>query len=177
MLPVGAGCCVRRRMSGLDLAVVCRPVSPSTIGGNHDLFPVRCVTATCSHNQPPVPDLVRLDWRLGCRRSCGKAGGSEPCLVWGKPGCLHRTRRSTFWFPCLSRILFKLGCVCVLARFPFLESVSSCEWPLLPGGELSVLSPLSAVFNVGEYRREAVKQYSSYNFFRPDNEEAMRVRK
>ncbi|XP_074214255.1 6-phosphofructo-2-kinase/fructose-2,6-bisphosphatase 3 isoform X2 [Camelus bactrianus] len=33
------------------------------------------------------------------------------------------------------------------------------------------------VFNVGEYRREAVKQFSSYNFFRPDNEEAMRVRK
>ncbi|XP_047281300.1 6-phosphofructo-2-kinase/fructose-2,6-bisphosphatase 3 isoform X5 [Homo sapiens] len=33
------------------------------------------------------------------------------------------------------------------------------------------------VFNVGEYRREAVKQYSSYNFFRPDNEEAMKVRK
>ncbi|ELK23546.1 6-phosphofructo-2-kinase/fructose-2,6-biphosphatase 3 [Myotis davidii] len=33
------------------------------------------------------------------------------------------------------------------------------------------------VFNVGEYRREAVKHYSSYNFFRPDNEEAMRVRK
>ncbi|KAL7982815.1 hypothetical protein Chor_013151 [Crotalus horridus] len=34
-----------------------------------------------------------------------------------------------------------------------------------------------AVFNVGEYRREAVKRYSSYNFFRPDNEEAMKVRK
>ncbi|XP_054114402.1 6-phosphofructo-2-kinase/fructose-2,6-bisphosphatase 3 isoform X4 [Callithrix jacchus] len=33
------------------------------------------------------------------------------------------------------------------------------------------------VFNVGEYRREAVKHYSSYSFFRPDNEEAMRVRK
>ncbi|KAH0617161.1 hypothetical protein JD844_028895 [Phrynosoma platyrhinos] len=33
------------------------------------------------------------------------------------------------------------------------------------------------VFNVGEYRREAVKHYSSYNFFRPDNEEAMKVRK
>ncbi|XP_019656408.2 6-phosphofructo-2-kinase/fructose-2,6-bisphosphatase 3 isoform X1 [Ailuropoda melanoleuca] len=33
------------------------------------------------------------------------------------------------------------------------------------------------VFNVGEYRREAVKQYSSYSFFRPDNEEAMKVRK
>lgn len=35
----------------------------------------------------------------------------------------------------------------------------------------------SSVFNVGEYRREAVRQFSSYNFFRPDNEEAMRVRK
>ncbi|KAK2105510.1 hypothetical protein P7K49_015024 [Saguinus oedipus] len=33
------------------------------------------------------------------------------------------------------------------------------------------------VFNVGEYRREAVKHYSSYSFFRPDNEEAMRVRR
>ncbi|KAJ6666269.1 hypothetical protein lerEdw1_000541 [Lerista edwardsae] len=33
------------------------------------------------------------------------------------------------------------------------------------------------VFNVGEYRREAVKHYSSYDFFRPDNEEAMKVRK
>ncbi|KFO24084.1 6-phosphofructo-2-kinase/fructose-2,6-biphosphatase 3 [Fukomys damarensis] len=33
------------------------------------------------------------------------------------------------------------------------------------------------VFNVGEYRRKAVKQYSSYNFFRPDNEEAMKVQK
>lgn len=39
------------------------------------------------------------------------------------------------------------------------------------------LSPPAAVFNVGEYRREAVKQYSSYSFFRPDNEEAMRVRR
>ncbi|XP_030429214.1 6-phosphofructo-2-kinase/fructose-2,6-bisphosphatase 3 isoform X5 [Gopherus evgoodei] len=33
------------------------------------------------------------------------------------------------------------------------------------------------VFNVGEYRREAVKHYSSYDFFRPDNEEGMNVRK
>ncbi|XP_029471682.1 6-phosphofructo-2-kinase/fructose-2,6-bisphosphatase 3 isoform X1 [Rhinatrema bivittatum] len=33
------------------------------------------------------------------------------------------------------------------------------------------------VFNVGEYRREAVRHYSSYDFFRPDNEGAMRVRK
>uniref|UniRef100_A0A6I8PIR1 6-phosphofructo-2-kinase/fructose-2,6-biphosphatase 3 n=2 Tax=Ornithorhynchus anatinus TaxID=9258 RepID=A0A6I8PIR1_ORNAN len=33
------------------------------------------------------------------------------------------------------------------------------------------------VFNVGEYRREAVRHYSSYSFFRPDNEEAMKVRR
>uniref|UniRef100_A0A452RT23 6-phosphofructo-2-kinase/fructose-2,6-biphosphatase 3 n=1 Tax=Ursus americanus TaxID=9643 RepID=A0A452RT23_URSAM len=44
-------------------------------------------------------------------------------------------------------------------------------------GPLRVVAFASAVFNVGEYRREAVKQYSSYSFFRPDNEEAMKVRK
>ena len=64
-----------------------------------------------------------------------------------------------------------------LVSFVCLESVPSVEPPLLPGGQLRVLSFLPVVFNVGEYRREAVKQYSSYNFFRPDNEEAMRVRK
>ncbi|XP_024913922.1 6-phosphofructo-2-kinase/fructose-2,6-bisphosphatase 3 isoform X2 [Cynoglossus semilaevis] len=32
------------------------------------------------------------------------------------------------------------------------------------------------VFNVGEYRREAVKNYSSYDFFRPDNDCALTIR-
>ncbi|XP_040030766.2 6-phosphofructo-2-kinase/fructose-2,6-bisphosphatase 3 isoform X5 [Gasterosteus aculeatus] len=32
------------------------------------------------------------------------------------------------------------------------------------------------VFNVGEYRREAVKNYSSYDFFKPDNECAFKIR-
>lgn len=32
------------------------------------------------------------------------------------------------------------------------------------------------VFNVGEYRREAVKNYSSYDFFKPDNECAVKIR-
>ncbi|MBN3302833.1 F263 bisphosphatase, partial [Amia calva] len=32
------------------------------------------------------------------------------------------------------------------------------------------------VFNVGEYRREAVRHYSSYDFFNPDNQDAMRIR-
>ncbi|XP_034028746.1 6-phosphofructo-2-kinase/fructose-2,6-bisphosphatase 2-like isoform X2 [Thalassophryne amazonica] len=33
------------------------------------------------------------------------------------------------------------------------------------------------VFNLGAYRREAVKSYKSYEFFRHDNEEAMKIRK
>ncbi|KAB5546686.1 hypothetical protein PHYPO_G00074870 [Pangasianodon hypophthalmus] len=33
------------------------------------------------------------------------------------------------------------------------------------------------VFNLGEYRREAVRSYKSYDFFRHDNTEAMRIRK
>jgi len=36
---------------------------------------------------------------------------------------------------------------------------------------------VSAVFNLGVYRREAVKSYKSYDFFRHDNEEAMKIRK
>ncbi|KAJ8269196.1 hypothetical protein COCON_G00118030 [Conger conger] len=32
------------------------------------------------------------------------------------------------------------------------------------------------VFNVGEYRREAVKEYSSYDFFKPDNQDALKIR-
>ncbi|NWR45859.1 F262 bisphosphatase, partial [Regulus satrapa] len=39
-------------------------------------------------------------------------------------------------------------------------------------------SPLSCkVFNLGVYRREAVKSYKSYDFFRHDNKEAMEIRK
>uniref|UniRef100_A0A665TVQ5 6-phosphofructo-2-kinase/fructose-2,6-bisphosphatase-like n=1 Tax=Echeneis naucrates TaxID=173247 RepID=A0A665TVQ5_ECHNA len=32
------------------------------------------------------------------------------------------------------------------------------------------------MFNVGQYRREAVKIYKNFEFFKPDNEEAMRIR-
>lgn len=32
------------------------------------------------------------------------------------------------------------------------------------------------VFNVGEYRREAVRNYSSYDFFKSDNEDAVKIR-
>ncbi|XP_016083345.2 6-phosphofructo-2-kinase/fructose-2,6-bisphosphatase 1 isoform X3 [Ornithorhynchus anatinus] len=33
------------------------------------------------------------------------------------------------------------------------------------------------VFNLGQYRREAVQSYKNYEFFRPDNKEAMMIRK
>lgn len=33
------------------------------------------------------------------------------------------------------------------------------------------------VFNVGEYRRAATGTYRDHDFFRPDNAEAMKVRK
>ncbi|KAJ8410545.1 hypothetical protein AAFF_G00194490 [Aldrovandia affinis] len=33
------------------------------------------------------------------------------------------------------------------------------------------------VFNVGQYRREAVRTYKNFEFFHPDNEEAMKIRK
>ncbi|XP_036389163.1 6-phosphofructo-2-kinase/fructose-2,6-bisphosphatase 1-like isoform X1 [Megalops cyprinoides] len=32
------------------------------------------------------------------------------------------------------------------------------------------------VFNLGQYRREAVQTYKTFEFFRPDNEEAMKIR-
>lgn len=41
---------------------------------------------------------------------------------------------------------------------------------------LVCLSCAVVVFNVGEYRREAVKNYSSYDFFKPDNECAVKIR-
>lgn len=36
---------------------------------------------------------------------------------------------------------------------------------------------VQTVFNVGQYRREAVRVYENFEFFKPDNEEAMRIRK
>ncbi|XP_006004045.1 6-phosphofructo-2-kinase/fructose-2,6-bisphosphatase 1-like [Latimeria chalumnae] len=33
------------------------------------------------------------------------------------------------------------------------------------------------VFNIGQYRREAMKTYQSFEFFRPDNQEALKIRR
>lgn len=32
-------------------------------------------------------------------------------------------------------------------------------------------------FNVGQYRRECVKIYKSFEFFHPDNEEGLKIRR
>jgi len=42
---------------------------------------------------------------------------------------------------------------------------------------LNWIGVLTKVFNVGQYRRQAVQSYQNYEFFRTDNEEAMRIRK
>lgn len=83
---------------------------------------------------------------------------------------------SPFWFPRLTRIALHLARLCGLA-LPFGGARPAAVARVRPAASSAALSPPAAVFNVGEYRREAVKQYSSYSFFRPDNEEAMRVRR
>lgn len=35
----------------------------------------------------------------------------------------------------------------------------------------------SKVFNVGEYRRQATEAYRNHDFFRPDNKEALKIRR
>uniref|UniRef100_A0A4W6EQE2 Si:dkey-96f10.1 n=1 Tax=Lates calcarifer TaxID=8187 RepID=A0A4W6EQE2_LATCA len=42
---------------------------------------------------------------------------------------------------------------------------------------LNWIGVTTKVFNVGQYRRDATRSYNSYEFFRPDNEEAMKIRK
>uniref|UniRef100_A0A7N6AR80 6-phosphofructo-2-kinase domain-containing protein n=1 Tax=Anabas testudineus TaxID=64144 RepID=A0A7N6AR80_ANATE len=42
---------------------------------------------------------------------------------------------------------------------------------------LNWIGVTTKVFNVGQYRRDATRSYNSYEFFRPDNTEAMKIRK
>lgn len=52
----------------------------------------------------------------------------------------------------------------------------SCDTPV-PCPDALLSSPVCEVFNLGVYRRQAVKSYKSYDFFRHDNKEAMEIRK
>lgn len=63
------------------------------------------------------------------------------------------------------------GCVCVCGDIPAL-CCDTCQ-----GHGLTPSSLVCEVFNLGVYRREAVKSYKSYDFFRHDNKEAMEIRK
>lgn len=51
-----------------------------------------------------------------------------------------------------------------------------CISPVHSLQEFLIAECVFLVFNVGEYRREAVKHYSSYDFFKSDNEDAVKVR-
>lgn len=53
------------------------------------------------------------------------------------------------------------------------------EWQQnnFPTDVTCIINITFAVFNLGVYRREAVRAYKSYDFFRHDNEEAMKIRK
>uniref|UniRef100_A0A8D0DER0 6-phosphofructo-2-kinase domain-containing protein n=1 Tax=Sander lucioperca TaxID=283035 RepID=A0A8D0DER0_SANLU len=42
---------------------------------------------------------------------------------------------------------------------------------------LNWIGVTTKVFNVGQYRRDATRSYNSFEFFRPDNTEAMKIRK
>ncbi|XP_028264995.1 6-phosphofructo-2-kinase/fructose-2,6-bisphosphatase isoform X1 [Parambassis ranga] len=42
---------------------------------------------------------------------------------------------------------------------------------------LNWIGVTTKVFNVGQYRRDATRSYNSFEFFRPDNAEAMKIRK
>lgn len=63
-----------------------------------------------------------------------------------------------------------------LILFLLFHSVTLEAFRKPPDNKECVFS-LLAVFNLGVYRREAVKAYKSYDFFRHDNEEAMKIRK
>lgn len=55
------------------------------------------------------------------------------------------------------------------------ERCPGLQWQQRP--VVSDGSPVFAVFNVGQYRRDAAGTYNSFEFFRPDNAEAMKIRK
>lgn len=65
----------------------------------------------------------------------------------------------------------KGGVVCVCGDIPAL-CCDTCQ-----GHGLTPSPLVCEVFNLGVYRREAVKSYKSYDFFRHDNKEAMEIRK
>lgn len=61
-------------------------------------------------------------------------------------------------------------------RYSWLGRDNPCHLVLLSFSDCLFVCSL-AVFNLGVYRRNAVKSYKSYDFFRHDNKEAMEIRK
>lgn len=130
---------------------------------DHNMFPSRQQLAP-----PTLPTLPRssswLVFQLGGRRTCPR---NSPDTLTGSacPPKVHRTYKHT------KRVSVTGSDAASLKGFFWSHQLSA------PGVFTLVLCLcVAAVFNVGEYRREAVKNYSSYDFFKPDNECAVKIR-
>lgn len=73
---------------------------------------------------------------------------------------------------------YSLAAICYMEKLYASKCFDRSRWLafLNWGHGVHARFSLVAVFNVGEYRREAVKNYSSYDFFKPDNECAVKIR-
>lgn len=162
---------------------VCESALPlNRVGGNHgpSFHWTRGHHLLSGSASSPGPE--RLASRLDCGRRPQRSRGTvSRAGSWGTPAAFQvkRCRRCRMYRP-LPGFWFSWDVIQVMHWLGFLLWKEGSG----PGRSFLTVSMVSegavlfhAVFNVGEYRREAVKQYSSYNFFRPDNEEAMKVRK
>lgn len=79
-----------------------------------------------------------------------------------------------FYADRVSQIKFSTSSIVIIAYNPPNPRVTSIKTSM---GWVLMSFVHFAVFNLGVYRREAVRAYKSYDFFRHDNEEAMKIRK
>lgn len=112
---------------------------------------------------PTLPTLPLSSWwwvfQLEARRTCPRSSRDTSTGLACPPKVNHTCKHAC---KCMQR------CVLTGSTNPSFCLQHSVLWLLL--------FCLSVVFNVGEYRREAVKNYSSYDFFKPDNEFAVKIR-
>uniref|UniRef100_A0A3Q3WGA9 6-phosphofructo-2-kinase domain-containing protein n=1 Tax=Mola mola TaxID=94237 RepID=A0A3Q3WGA9_MOLML len=97
---------------------------------------------------------------------------------------LTQTPLEKTWVPWMkSRLSQRRGC-----EYPFTNSPTMIVMVGLPARGKTFISKkltrylnwigvTTKVFNVGQYRRDAAGSYNSFEFFRPDNSEAMKIRR
>uniref|UniRef100_A0A8C8IGF9 6-phosphofructo-2-kinase domain-containing protein n=1 Tax=Oncorhynchus tshawytscha TaxID=74940 RepID=A0A8C8IGF9_ONCTS len=68
--------------------------------------------------------------------------------------------------------MFPLTCQVILVYIENkCDNLHACRYEITGAGET-----FASKFNVGQYRRECLKIYKSFEFFRPDNEEGLKIR-